>query len=92
MIEGQVEQPNIYRTIADRLSESGIKRIAIIDDAFDTPSRSNIEVEGVLDVFFAEVDGDAEARNEIDSLGLSLNNVNDITDEFIRVIYSLREK
>ena len=72
MIEGQSEQINVYRTIADRLSKFGIERIAIIDDAYDTPSRSNIEDQGILDLFFAEVDADEEARGEIDALGLIL--------------------
>jgi hypothetical protein len=92
MIEGQTEQTNIYRTIANRLSAFGIERIAIIDDAYDPPTRNNIEAEGFFDEFFAEVDADAEARSEIDSLGLVLNDVSDITDEFIGKVYSEREK
>lgn len=90
MMERQPEQTNVYRTISERLSQFGIERIAIIDDAFDRPSRRGVEAEGVIDQFFAEVDADDQARQEIQDLGLQINSPDDITDEFIQTLFSAR--
>ena len=62
MTETQTGQPNPYQRVAERLGSYGISRIAIIDDAFDKPTRADFEGGDDLEVFFAEVDADSAAR------------------------------
>lgn len=90
MTERQAEQTNAYRTISERLTSNGIQRIAIIDDAFDRPSRRSVGAESLVEQFFAEVDADDDARREIEDLGLYLNSPDDITDEFVQKLFSER--
>ncbi len=80
MTEAQEEQPNPYQTIAERLDSYGIKRIAIIDDAYNVPVRGDFDGEDVLELFFAEVEADQGARDELATMGIEINDVSDISD------------
>lgn len=88
------ENPQIpnspYQQIAQRLINNGITRIAIIDDAYDIPVRADFEGTDALDQFFADIDADAEAREELEAAGMTLSDVNDLNDEFLGALFSRR--
>jgi hypothetical protein len=89
---GQPQPPDAsYQQIAQRLGNYGIKRIAIIDDAYDLPVRSDFAGSDALEQFFAEVDSDAEARAELETIDVKLNDANDLTDEILRVLFDKRQ-
>jgi hypothetical protein len=87
----QTGQPNPYQRVAERLGSYGINRIAIIDDAYDNPTREDFEGGEDLELFFAEVDADPEARAELANLGYEIANTSDISDEMLGRLFSERQ-
>ena len=71
------------------LTQRGIRRIVMIDDAFDPISREHLGPQA-LDNFFAEVEQNEELGGAVKQLGVTLDKVEDLTDEALQKLFEGR--
>jgi hypothetical protein len=71
------------------LTQRGIQRIVMIDDAFDPISREQLGPQA-LDNFFAEVEQNEELAGAVKQLGVTLDKVEDLTDEALQKLFEGR--
>lgn len=78
------------RALVKRLDEKDLKKIAVIDDAYDPPSRDDFGPEQ-LESFVAEVADDDRAVSELQNMGVSPNSVDDMTDSVLQLLWDSRD-
>lgn len=81
-------EPAVLNT-AGFLIQRGIRRVIMIDDAFDLISREQLGVQA-LENFFAEVEQNKELADAIKRLGVTLEKVEDLTDEALQKLFDGR--
>lgn len=78
--------------VAERLKEKEIRRIVVIDDAYDPPARSDLE-HNELAAFWDELDADSLEQEEFaKTLGVSLESDEEISDEGVAAMYEYRNQ
>ena len=82
------DQPTVH-PIAEYLTERGITRIAVIDDAVDPPTRADVAV--TVDDFWSEVEEDGRLTAILSELvGKQIAGSDDIDDAAVRAIWKGR--
>ncbi len=84
--------PTVEQTVlsaAAFLTQRGIQRVVMIDDAFDPISREQLGVQA-LENFFAEVEQNEELAGAVKQLGVTLEKVEDLTDVALQRLFEGR--
>ena len=76
--------------LRQRLDQAGIDTAVVMDDAFDTPTRSRLQNE-VFD-FWNHIERDDALHEELESLGISAESEEDIVDDAVATLWSRREE
>lgn len=76
-------------TLADRLTEVGISRIAIIDDAYDPPLLQDIRDD--LPIFANLIERDSSLLTQLAEMGIDLNDANDLLQSDVEVLWGRRQ-
>ena len=71
------------------LSQRGIQRVVMIDDAFDPISGEKVGPQAIEN-FFAELEQNEELASAIKNLGLILDKEEDLTDEVLQTLFERR--
>ena len=77
------------RSAAAFLTQRGIQRVVMIDDAFDPISREQLGLQA-LENFFAEVEQNEELAGAVKQLGVKLEKLEDLTDEALQKLFEGR--
>jgi hypothetical protein len=83
------QPPEQKQPIADRLHAAGITKVAIIDDAYDTPTVNSF-YSGELDDFWSAIERNSEMLDELRDLKPDIQDVDDIDDEVIIALWQNR--
>ena len=78
------------RFLSERLLVSGITTAVVVDDAFDPPTLSSLQVE--LTDFWDGVEHDTVLREELEVLGIAAEFEEDINEEAMEALWSRREE
>jgi hypothetical protein len=82
---------NIVEHVTALLENSGIGTIAVIDDAYDSPVRADY-TDAALNSFFDMVSRDEHLQKELERLGFTLYDPDDVTDELISALWERRDE
>ena len=76
--------------ISKLLSESGVAKIVVIDDAYDPPVRDDL-TPGDIESFWAETQLSSAAKQELSSIGFKGNSPDDIDNLLIQKLWEKRD-
>lgn len=82
---------SVPQMIKKRLSEEGITKVAIIDDAYDLPTVDSFNANEIED-FWTTIERDEEMTAELRGLCPNIESGGDIDDEAIRKLWEHREQ
>ena len=83
--------PDQEHPLTKRLRRAKITKVAIIDDAYDVPTKDIFD-SGEIDDFWNTVESDPEMLKELKSFKRDIRDAEDIDDEVIKKLWNVREK